>query len=257
MRASVSSRLAFAGLAALALAVAVIGGTGGSAAAAGRTATAPPATRPGSVTHHTMALPGGTLSYTLVLPNRYRPRRRSPVLLALPPGDQSQELVDALVDRVWSREAKRRGWIVVSPAAPPSGLLFEPGPSALLPPFIARITSAYPPEGGRVHLAGVSNGGLSAFRVAIDHPKLFSSLLGFPAAPPNLSDYERLGPIAKIPVALFVGGEDTSWLQAGRQTVTVLRHLGGRATLTVSPGEGHIISRYGGPQYFDVLDRTR
>jgi poly(3-hydroxybutyrate) depolymerase len=271
MRVLLRRRAAPAGLGALAaVALAACGGSGATAttarpsAAAQRAAhaersaaSARPAARPGSVTHHTIALPGGTLSYTLVLPNGYRPGRRYPLLLALPPGDQSQELVDTLVNRVWAPEAKRRGWIVVSPAAPASGLLFEPGPSALLPPFLAQMTRAYPPEGGRVHLAGVSNGGLAEFRVAIDHPKLFSSLLGFPAAPPTLADYTRLRPIAKIPVALYVGGEDTTWLEAARETVTVLRHLGGKATLTVSPGEGHIITRYGGRQYFDALDRTR
>src|SRR5262249_56483370 len=116
------------------------------------------------------ALPVGTLASPPGLPTRSRRGGRFPGLLARRPGDQSQELVDALVDRVWSREAKRRGWIVVSPAAPPSGLLFEPGPSALLPPFIARIAAAYPPAGGRVHLAGASNGGPSPFPAPVAPP---------------------------------------------------------------------------------------
>jgi hypothetical protein len=39
-------------------------------------------------------------------------------LLALPPGDQSKELVAAGLRLYWEAQAKKRGWVVISPAAP-------------------------------------------------------------------------------------------------------------------------------------------
>jgi hypothetical protein len=41
-----------------------------------------------------------------------------PVLLALPPGDQSKELVAAGLRLYWEAQAKKRGCVVISPAAP-------------------------------------------------------------------------------------------------------------------------------------------
>ena len=44
--------------------------------------------------------------------------------------------------------------------------------------------ATYPPEGGRFHVGGISNGGLSSFRVAVESPERFASLVVLPGFAP-------------------------------------------------------------------------
>jgi pimeloyl-ACP methyl ester carboxylesterase len=200
---------------------------------------------------------GADLSYTLVLPKSYQTAgTKYPVLLALPPGSQGQDEVDALLDKWWAPEATKRGWIVVSPVAP-GGQLFFSGSSSTLTELLDAVAVTYPPEGGKVHLAGVSNGGLSAYRIALDAPERFASLLIAPGFPPDGADRGNLKRLVKIPVASYVGEQDSSWREASVRTVRELNRLGGRATLTVSPGEGHVLKKITARQLFDVLETTR
>lgn len=225
----------------------------------GSTSTTTPASLPraGSRTRQTISLASGqTLEYTLVLPDVYRAGTKYPVLLALPPGGQGQPEVDALLDKWWAAEGRARGWIIVSPVAP-GGQLFFTGSSDTLVALMDAVASAYPPEGGGFHLAGVSNGGLSAYRIALDEPKRFLSLLVAPGFPPEDSDRAKLARLAKIPVASYVGENDSAWREGSVRTVKELRRRGGTATLTVSPGEGHILTKVTAKQLFDVLDATR
>lgn len=61
---------------------------------------------------------GGVLKYALVLPDGFDSAKPFPVLLALPPGAQNAAMVDGSLRMYWEAEAKKRGWVVVSPAAP-------------------------------------------------------------------------------------------------------------------------------------------
>jgi len=211
----------------------------------------------GSRTRMVAELPGGaTIAYTLVLPRAYAPGERFPVLVAFPPGGQGQQEVDALLDTWWASEALRRCWIVVSPVAPGGGLFFGAS-AARIPAFLDHIAAAYPPEGRKFHVAGVSNGGLSAFRAAIDSPARFSSLLVAPGFPPEAGDAVKLGRLKKIRVAMYVGSEDAGWREPSARTAARLRRLGGSATLTVSPGEGHILTKVTARELYDALDATR
>src|SRR6516164_11610929 len=66
---------------------------------------------------HRLELKGSSLEYALILPGHFDKTKPYPVLLALPPGDQSERMVEAGLNLYWQAEAKRRGWVVVSPAA--------------------------------------------------------------------------------------------------------------------------------------------
>ena len=94
---------------------------------------------------------GTKIAYSLVLPDGFDAGKSYPVLLALPPGGQDQEVVDSVVDGVWKTEAKRRGWIVVSPVAP-GPLFYDPAAAKYVPELVAQMERTYPPEGGKVHL---------------------------------------------------------------------------------------------------------
>jgi pimeloyl-ACP methyl ester carboxylesterase len=200
---------------------------------------------------------GQRVPVTVVLPDRYRSGQHAPLLLALPPGGQGKAEVDALLDRYWAPDAQRRGWVVVSPEAPPTGLYFAGESARLLPDLVDAVERWYPPEGGRVHVAGVSNGGLSAWRYALDHPEAVRSLLTAPGFPPEPADEAHVATLAGVPVLLVVGGEDTGWREAMETTRDDLRAAGGQVRLIVSPGEGHIMEKVAPSTLWAFLERAR
>ena len=212
-------------------------------------------TAPGRTQLSFTASDGTTIEYALVAPAGFERGATYPVLLALPPGGQGQEEVDAGLDRYWEAEALSRGWAVVSPAAP--GELFFEGAERYLPELLDDVRRFVEPEGGAFHLAGISNGGLSAFRIALDEPELFRSLLVLPGFPPRAEDFDRLDELVDIPVALYVGENDSDWRAEAERTAAELERLGGEVTLVVSPGEGHILGKVTGDELYDFLDAAR
>ena len=115
----------------------------------------------------------------------------------------------------------------------------------------------YPPENGRFDLAGVSNGGLSAFKAALSFPERFRSLVVFPGYSQDGGDDPNLSKLKDIGVGLFVGGEDSGWLEASQQTEQTLQGLGYTVELHVVAGEGHIIESLTGADLFDAIERVR
>lgn len=216
----------------------------------------PQATSEPSLTYESVALSdGASLDYALFLPAGYDPERNYPVLLALPPGDQTRGMVDAGINGYWGHGPVDRDWIVISPAAP-NGQLFFQGSEVLIPDFLEKIAAEYPPEGGKFHLAGISNGGISAFRLAVNQPEKFHSILVVPGFPRG-EDSQKLNNLTDIPIAMFVGELDSSWREAMISTEEELSRLGISATLEIVPGEGHVIQGIGGDRFFDLLESFR
>lgn len=208
-------------------------------------------------TYHELELAdGGRLRFALVLPRDFDPERTYPALLALPPGGQDERMVEAGLGRYWGRQAAERGWLVASPVAP-EGVMFFLGSERYVPELLAHLRANYKIEGGRFHLAGNSNGGRSAFRIALENPDDFLSLVGLPGFPPDDSDFERLDRLAGKPVRLFVGGRDKGWIEAMERTRDVLDGLGTDVTLTVLPGEGHVPPSLDGGRFMDELTAVR
>ena len=204
-----------------------------------------------------LVLPDGTrIEHALVLPEGWQPGKAYPILLAFPPGDQSREMVQAGLERYWGEHAAKAGWIVASPVAP-DGVLFHEGSEVHVPALVHALVAAYHAEGGRVHAAGASNGGLSAFRSVLEDPELFHSLVvlpGFAATPQDLHGVDRL---ADLPVRMYVGGADTPWLVQSRRTEQRLRAAGGRVRLQVFPGEGHAPKSLEGGRVMRILNEVR
>ncbi len=208
--------------------------------------------------HITVTIDGTDLEYAVATPDGYRPGETRPLLLALPPGGQTIELRDNVLERTWAPEANQRGWVVVSPSAP-NGVLFFQGSEALIPEFLDLILEQYPAEGGRIHLAGISNGGISSFRIAGAQPERFASITVAPGFPQSDSDREALSNLVDIPVVLFVGSNDSeTWITAAQDTETRLANLGGDVTLNIEEGEGHFPGTLSnGVVIFDLLDSYR
>jgi len=212
-------------------------------------------TFPQATEFHRLTHDGKVLEYALILPDRFDQTASYPVLLALPPGDQSKQLVVNGLRLYWEPEAKKRGWVVISPAAP-EGTSFYTGAESELTKLLDEVSKSVIFEGGKAHLAGLSNGGLSAYRVITEYPDRFLSLTVLPGVPPDERAIDSLGRLKGIPVAAFVGEEDSEWVRSSRDTKRKLDGLGIKNTLEVVPRAGHVI-RLPSAQLFDLLDRRR
>lgn len=196
------------------------------------------------------------LRYMLTLPKDHDATRETPLLLALPPGGQDASMIQLAHSSYWHRGAER-GWIVVSPEAP-GGRLFVDGAEERIPALLDQLLARYTIEGERFHLAGVSNGGNSAFRIAGLHPARFCSLLALPGLPATEADFARLDRFSHIPVFLYVGFHDTRWSERMRRAYTRLDELGFEARIRILPGVGHALGDAVDPDHlFDRLDQQR
>ena len=198
---------------------------------------------------------GTRLTYRLVAPAEKL--ASYPVLLALPPGPQTLGMVEWGMRTYYLEAALRRGWVVVSPVGP-GGMTFVQGAERYLPELLAEVATSYPPEGGKFHLGGVSNGGVSSFRIATLHPELFHSIAVLPGWPAPL-DVDQLAQLKDIPLRMWAGArENPSWLGLMHEAKNRLRELDADVELYIMPGEGHTLgSLQGGTAVFDFLDSVR
>jgi len=199
---------------------------------------------------------GSEIEYALLTPEGFEIGDSAPVLVALPPGGQNLGLAQSVLDDTYRTEALARGWVVVSPAAPDGTLYFQ-GSEVLIPSLLDWVETWVTPEGGAVHLAGISNGGRSAFRVAVQNPDRVASLVVFPGFPDD-QDLAGLEAIAGIPIHMFVGGNDTGWIAPTQVALDALTELGADASFEILEGEGHVMASLSdGKIVFDLLDAAR
>src|SRR5215471_17085276 len=161
----------------------------------------------------TADISGTPVHYKLILPKDYDPAKAYPAILAFPPGSQTMDMVLTTTERNWRSEAEKRGYIVVVPAAPSGRLFFEEG-ERVFPAFIEQILKEYKIQDGKFHIAGVSNGGLSAFHIAARYPQYFWSVTGLPG---YLLDEdatpEHVRALAKMCIYMYAGELDSRWPQ--------------------------------------------
>src|SRR5213593_2693737 len=86
---------------------------------------------------------GITIRYKVILPTGYDPARAYPGVLAFAGGRQNLDAVNGTLERNWSVEAERRGYIIVSPAAPSNILFFERGADGIFHEFLDHILKEY------------------------------------------------------------------------------------------------------------------
>lgn len=180
---------------------------------------------------------GTAVEYRLVEPADHDGSTPHPTVLALPPGPQDRSMVDAIVDP-WRNAWQADGWVVISPVAPAGRPYYAEG-AALIPELLDHVARTHPVE-GKVRLFGVSNGGRSAFTVALAHPERFASLVVIPGLPVGEEPpLERLG----MPVTLVVGSEDGAWTSGAKRVAAELEALGAAVELVIIEGAGHYVFR--------------
>ena len=122
---------------------------------------------------------GLQVTYKVVLPEGYDVTRTYPTVLVFTGGPQTLQMAGNTLESDWRKEGERRGYILVSPGTPDGSLFFE-GADRVFPQFLEQLLHDYKVKGGKFHVAGHSNGGLSAFHVAARYPQYFTTLTGYP-----------------------------------------------------------------------------
>ena len=179
-----------------------------------------------------------------------------PVLLALPPGNQSLQLVEFVEQLYWQKEAERLGWTVISPVAPAGESLSGPNIARVLQ-LVDYVEKTFDVEHGRVHVAGASNGGRTALQLALVQPERFASLSLLPGMQEGI-DETQLESLTRLPIAMYVGGNDTGWLVPMKAMADELTALGHPPALfRVFDGEGHTPKSLTGEILFQALESFR
>jgi poly(3-hydroxybutyrate) depolymerase len=200
---------------------------------------------------------GMRVNYRVVLPDGYDPARAYPAILAFTGGSQNEGAVNTHLERFWTEQAEQRGYIVVSPAAPSGGLYFHGG-DGIFPEFLGQILNTYNIEDGKFHVAGASNGGLSAFHIAASHPQYFKSITGLPGYMPPAST-ARIAAIQGMCIYMHVGENDPSWLRAMESQADQFERNGLQVRFQVDRGQGHFVrslSGNGATRLFDQIEEA-
>jgi poly(3-hydroxybutyrate) depolymerase len=201
---------------------------------------------------------GMTVHYKVILPKDYDPAKTYPAILAFPPGDQSMMMVMSTLERNWAAEAQRRGYIVVIPAAP-NGHLFSEDGSRVFPEFLNQLLGDYKIRDRKFHIAGMSNGGKSAFHIAAGWPQYFWSVTVFPGFLPNPTP-ERVNALAGLCLNMHVGELDTDWVKSMADQAAEFRAKRFTVRMTVEKGQSHVIGTLtggGSGRLFDEIERAR
>ena len=197
---------------------------------------------------------GLEVHYKVLLPDGYTPDRAYPAVLAFGPGAQTMVMVETALARYWGTEAKHRGYIVISPAAT-EGRPFLGEGGRIFPEFLDMILHDYKVQSGKMHIAGLSNGGAIAFHVASLYPKYFWSVTGFPGLlrEANTAQLEALRPLC---IYMDVGSRDTEWREAMRQQSELFQRMNYTVQFHVEADQDHVLNL--GPEglktLFDHLD---
>jgi predicted peptidase len=200
-----------------------------------------------------------TVQYKVVLPDAYNPAKAYPGILAFGGGPQTMNTVDRTLTRNFRTEAEKRGYIVVAPAAPDDELFFDGG-ARIFPDFLKMMLADYRIEDNKFHIAGQSNGGISAFYVAALYPEYFVSVTAFPGYmwEPSAA---KLQAISKMCVFMYVGENDPyMWHSEMKREAEALRSKGTLARYTVEKGQPHIMDTLAGAnagRLFDGFDETK
>jgi poly(3-hydroxybutyrate) depolymerase len=198
-----------------------------------------------SVLDKTARVDGTTVHYKVVLPNGFDPAKTYPGVLGFGGGPQTMNTVESVIARNFRDEAEKRGYIVVVPAAPDDQLFFEGG-EHIFPEFLKQILAEYKIQGGKFHIAGVSNGGITAFHVASLHPEYFVSITAFPGFLWQPTP-EHIEAISKMCVTMFVGEVDPmGWQDLMQKQTAEMRAKGISAQYIVEKGQPHRIETLAG-----------
>ena len=131
-----------------------------------------------------------------------------------------------------------RGWMVAVPISPNNRSFRGGRNNALIVDLIAALQKRENIAGGKVLLAGVSNGGMSALEIARRDPQNYFGVAAVPAISSADTDNAAL---KDFPVYLRIGGADQlDWADRFDETVASLTNAGVRLNAEVLDGAPHM-----------------
>jgi poly(3-hydroxybutyrate) depolymerase len=198
---------------------------------------------------------GLKLTYKVLLPPGYDAGQAYPAVLVFTGGPQSLEMAERTLSVDWRQEAERRRYIVISPGTPDGALFFQ-GADRVFPAFLDQILRDYRVRGGKLHVAGHSNGGVSAFHVASLYPQYFATLTGYPGLLDG-ADVSRSAAIKPLCIFMHVGDMDEGWHRAMKQQSDNLARQGYRVRFTVEKNSVHRLNAPAlslSPRLFDQIE---
>jgi len=207
----------------------------------------------------TGTLAGRTVPYKVVLPSGYDPAKAYPAVLAFSGGTQTMRTVESAIERFWRAEAERRGYIIVIPATADGWLFFEDDGAKIFPEFLERFLRDYKIQDNKLHVAGNSNGGLSAFHIAASHPKYFWSVTGFPGYIFEPTP-EQSRALSTLCINMHVGELDKQWREAMEPQAKEFAAQKMKVRIIVEAGQGHGIRTLegaGAKRLFDQFEEAR
>ena len=132
----------------------------------------------------------------------------------------------------------RRGWLVAVPVSPNNRAFRGPENNALIAQLITALQQRESVAKGKVMLAGISNGGLSALEIARRAPDNYFGVAAVPAVSSSVYDNRTL---TDFPVYLRIGGDDQlGWADRFDETVSVLTEAGVDLDAAILDGAPHM-----------------
>ena len=178
-----------------------------------------------------------TVEYRVLLPPGFDASKPHPVVLVFTGGGQSIQGVEGTLKADWQGEAEKRGYVVISPAAPDGELFFQEG-DRVFPAFLDMIRKDYRPS-GKIHIAGHSNGGLSAFHIAAKYPQYFSTVTGYPGLYQDNPEADYPAALKGLCLYMHAGDMDPDWRDAMAAEAKAMTAEGFRIKMTVEPNSTH------------------
>lgn len=206
------------------------------------------------VSSKTINIKSTPVQYRVILPKNYDPAQAYPGVLAFGGGPQTMDVVENTIRRNWKSEAEQRGYIVVLPAAF-GGQLFFQGGERIFPEFLDKLLVDYKIEDNKFHIAGISNGGISAFHIAALYPKYFISITAFPGFFPNVTE-ERVRAIADMCIYMHVGEfYQMGWTPRIQQQAEVFQKVGLNIHFTIEKGQKHRLETFADKNAYRLFDQ--
>ena len=199
---------------------------------------------------------GMSLTYKVLLPPGFDAAKTYPVVLVFTGGPQQLRGAENTVNTDWRAEAEKRGYIVISPGTPDGSLFFEAA-DRVFPEFLDAILRDYKVRGGKLHVAGHSNGGLSAFHVAAKHPQYFLTVTGYPGLFQSESNPARVNVLKPLCLFMHVGDQDPSWASPMQRQFEQLQKQGFKIRYAVEKNQIHRLKAAEinlSPRLFDQIE---
>lgn len=170
-----------------------------------------------------ITLQDGTLLNVFIVAAENKDERALPLVILMGggPGNAS---ISASTSRWLGSGFAERGWMVAVPISPNLSSFRGSANNVLITYLIAELQKREDVAEGKVLLAGVSNGGMSALEIARRNPQAYFGVAAVPALSSADTDNEAL---KDFPVYLRIGGNDQlGWAERFDETVSSLTNAG-------------------------------